>query len=176
MSVDEILNGMWLMMSRYLFWPTVAVLAIETLMFLGAVVTGLKGAMNWDLLGFIMVSGVLLAPDIKAMAWMAMWSAMTNPKPRSAGSSAFFWVCVLPWLLVGMFAIRLRNHEHWVWLLWLTLALANDAVVIRLAQKRLHQNFRLWAVPSYGEALSLLGRLGRLLGFLWRRLHTPHAI
>jgi ABC-type transport system involved in multi-copper enzyme maturation permease subunit len=176
MSVDDILDGMWLVVRRYYDWPTLVLLVVQGLMFIAALITGLRYSLHWDLLFFICLSSILLVFDLRAMAWMAMWIAMSNPKPRSAGPSAFFSVCLFPWALVAIyFALASIWSEDWfssglwVWFLYPTFALTNDTIICRLAQKRLRENFRLWAVPSYGVALGFGARLGRRLGLLLRR-------
>jgi hypothetical protein len=179
LSVDGILGGMWLVLRRYYLWPTLVVLAAQGLLFYAALITGLRHSLNVDLLCFIGASIILLIPDLLATAWMAMWTAMSNPRPRSAGPTALFWISVIPWMLVSVcYATRLVRSEHWVWPLWVVFGLTNDVLTGRLAQKRLRENFRLWATPSYGEVLGFWGRLGRFLGRLcrrWRTSPTPAA-
>jgi len=76
----------------------------------------------------------------------------------------------LPWMLVGACYMTGEIYsELWMWALWPLFALTNDAVAVWLAKKRLRANFRLWAVPSYGEAAGFWARLGRWLGVRWRR-------
>jgi len=200
MSVDEILNGVRLVVRRYYRYPVLVLVVTEIGMFIAALITGfhnipwmLSGNVqtfitafitvypNIDLLLFIGVSTILLIPDLRAIAWMAMWTAMSNPRPRSAASSAFAWITLIPWALVGMvyaiaawinarwFGMVSTPSPRWVWIGWLTIALLNDFFVIRLAKKRLHKNFRLWASSLHAEVLGFWGRLGRLLGLLWRR-------
>lgn len=150
MSVEEILGGVWLVLRRYYRWPTMIVVGAECLMFASALIRGLGHPLNIDLLCFIFVSTVLLIADLRAMAWMAMWTAMSNPKPRSAGATAFFWITMFPWMLVAIcYGARLCRSEHWLWILWPMFALLNDFIVGWLAKDRLHKYFRLWATPSY---------------------------
>jgi hypothetical protein len=75
-------------------------------------------------------------------------------------------------LVSDCFATHLVRRELWVWPLWLLFALTNDLLTGWLAQKRLRENFRLWATPSFGEVLGFWGRLGRFLGRLRRRWRT----
>ena len=170
MSVDEILEGMWLLLRGYYFWPVFVLVILEGLMFFAALFTGLRHSVDLDFLCFTVLSIILLLTDLRAMAWMAMWTAMSNPRPRRAGATAFFWICFFPWILVAAcYATGLIQSEHWLWILWPTFALVNDAVVCRVAQNLLRKNFRLWAVPSYGEVLGFWGRMGRRLGVIRRR-------
>ena len=170
LSVDDILDGMWLVVRRYYLWPAMFVVAAQGLMFIAALVTGQRHSLNVGLLCFIGASILLLIPDLLAMAWMAMWTAMSNPRPRSAGATALFWISMFPWMLVSVcFATRLVRSEYWVWPLWLIFGLTNDVLTRWIAQKRLRENFRLWANPSYGEVLGFWGRLGRFFGLLRRR-------
>jgi hypothetical protein len=172
-SVDDILRGMGLVLRRYYRWPTVVLVAAQGLLFIAALLTGLRHFLNVNLLCFICSSAILLIPDLVAMAWMAMWTAMSNPRPRSAGPTALFWICVIPWMLVlACYSTGIVRSEHWVWPLWLVFGLTNDFITCRIAQKRLRENFRLWAVPSYGEVLGFWGHLGRFLGRLRRRRRT----
>jgi ABC-type transport system involved in multi-copper enzyme maturation permease subunit len=171
MTADDILGGMWLVLRRYYRWPVLVLVAVEVLMFLAALIAGgLRHSLNVGLLCFIGVSTVLLLADLRAMAWMAMLGAMKNPKPRTAGPTAFFLICMIPWIPVSAcYATQWIHSELWVWILWPMFALINDAAVCRTAQDSLRKNFRLWAVPSYGEVPSIWGRLGRRLGLLRRR-------
>jgi ABC-type transport system involved in multi-copper enzyme maturation permease subunit len=175
MSGDDIIKGMWLAIRRYYFWPAAVVIMAESIMFIAAFATGLRYSVDWDLLCFILVSLLVLIPDLRALGWMAMWRSMSNPRPRNAGLNAFFWFCIFPWMLVWVcYATRLFTSEHWLWVIWPTYALVSDAIVCRLARNRLRKNFRLWAAPSHGQALGFWGRLGRLAGLLWRKRANLH--
>jgi len=178
MSAEEILQGMWLMLRRYFFRPMVFVVAVESGMFIAALIMGLRHSLKINLLCFICVSAVMLVFDLRAMAWMAMWTAMSNPKPRTAGPTALFWVSVSPWILVGAcYGTRVISSPLWLWILWPMFGLMVDAFLCRLSQNLLRKNFRLWAVPSYGEVLGFWARVGRLLGLLLRerRQTSPPA-
>jgi hypothetical protein len=179
-SVGEILNGMWLVVRRYYRYPMLVVVIVEIGMFTATVITRLHHSPNIDLLLLIAISTILLIPDLRAIAWMAMWTAMSNPRPRNSALSGL-WITVIPWMCVGLvyaiaawinarwFGRVLAPSSLWVWIGWLTIALIDDFFVIRLAKKRLHKYFRLWACSLHSEVLGFWGRLGRLLGLLWRR-------
>jgi ABC-type transport system involved in multi-copper enzyme maturation permease subunit len=170
MSVDDILDGMWLVLRRYYLWPALVLVTLEGLMFIAALIMGLRHSVDMNLLCFIVVSTILLLADLRAMAWMALWGSMSNRRPRSAGPSAFFLICMFPWMLVGIcYATPWIRSEFWLWILWPLFALVNDAIACRLAQNALRKNFRLWAVPSYGEVLGFWGRAGRRLGLIRRQ-------
>jgi len=171
LTEEEILEGMWLLLRRYYFRPLVFVVVLEGVTFIVSLVTGLLlSKVNIEFLLFIFVSTIMLAFDLRAMAWMAMWTAMSNPKPRSSAPTALFWICLVPWMFVGLcYGAGLVRKEYWLWILWPAFGLMIDGIGVWLAQELLRKNFRLWAVPSYGERLGFLARAGRLLGLLLRR-------
>jgi len=175
-SVDDILDGMLLVVRRYYRWPIIGVVALQSLMLIVLGMTRHRHSLNIDSLVFIFVSMIVLIADVRAMVWLAMWTAMSNPKPRNAGATSFFCITMFPWILISLcYWTRWISSEHWVWILWPTFALLNDFIISRMAQSRLRKYFRLWAVPSYAEVLGFWGRQGRRFGLLKRRFSTGQS-
>jgi hypothetical protein len=134
-----------------------------------------------SLIWFLFSATLLLAPDMIALGWTAMWMAMSGPKGRSNAGRAVFGVCVAPYMIIcaiyatldGLGIIR-RPISPWI--PWIIVGLMIDIGLCGIASRQLQRNFRKWAVPSYDPPLTLWGRLGRFLGKIVRNLRSNKLV
>ncbi|MGA2177303.1 MAG: ABC transporter permease subunit [Verrucomicrobiota bacterium] len=181
LSVSEILAGQWLVLRRLFLWPAVAVMALGLVTVAEAWRLGGPRHENGGLIYFILTATTMLAPDMIALAWMAMWRGMALPKAQGGPVSAVISVCVVPWLVIGaiiatLLALGVLEEPIQPWVLWLIIGLGLDVALCKIARRQLQKNFRRWAVPMSDSRLSLWGRLGRFFGTTLHNIRSRRAL
>lgn len=103
LSVQEILHGQWLALLRQ-FGPAVALIGVADVLFLGLGLQHSYSASDRNLWIALWLAGlVMFVLDLAALALLAMWMSLKNRKPTQAGLIAIVRVCIIPWVLFGMF-------------------------------------------------------------------------
>jgi hypothetical protein len=182
LSATDMISGQWLALRRLFIGPALAVVVLGF---------GMIGA-EWywraqrpeDAAGamwFFFSATLLLMPDMVALGWTAMLMAMSEPKSRSIAGRAICSVCGAPWIIIGLMytpwgAVRVIRDHTPPWIPWISVALIIDLGVCGIARRQLHRNFHKWAVPSYDPPLTFLGRLGRFLGRIFRKLKSNKLV
>lgn len=118
----------------------------------------------------------LLAPDVRALVWTAMWQSVIRKNAREAQHQAFSAVLVLPWaptalcwVMVAAFGNAPAGTLALV-ISWAVSSLMADSYFTSQAQFKLSTRLGLWAVRrSAGEFEHYDGwrHLGRTLGRWW---------
>jgi hypothetical protein len=127
----------------------------------------------------------VLVPDVRAVAWAALWQGVVAKDARRATSNAVFHVLATPWILLMVIIAMFSWLALDSWILvgiqvttFFGLSLAVDAWFTRRARRHLHTRLRNWALRrSAGdfEHFNTWRALGRWLGRRWRRRGEPNG-
>ncbi len=159
LTVNDILRGQWLALLRQ-FGPAVALICAVDFLFLGL---GLKNTYHGDRVvwvGLCLAGISVFVFDLMTLALLSMWLSLKSRKSTQAGISALVRVCVVPWFLFGAFgafiiileevfhmrALSTRLSGSFAFLtVWVSLSLANDALLSSWAFRSLRSRFRIVA-------------------------------
>jgi hypothetical protein len=163
LSVEDILRGQWLAVSRQFIGPVLGALATECVFMLSTVRDA--GPDEERLFWFALwTAGILIfVADLVALYWVGMWQGLTAKNPLRAASSSLLRVLVVPWIgycaallviVLGEFTRQAyQRNPGWKFFLglWFGLGLAADLVFGAWARQKLLTEFRLAAQQQYGS-------------------------
>jgi ABC-type transport system involved in cytochrome c biogenesis permease component len=143
LRVTEIVRGQLAALLRQFGGPVLLVVGVEIL-FLGAG-RGDEWVVVW-------VAGVgMLVADLVTLSWVGMWLGLNSRHHSRAMAAALALVCVLPWVLFGLFGtlygltrfMRTSSlDENHFTLIWLGLGLIVDVLLLTWARQSLLVRFR----------------------------------
>jgi ABC-type transport system involved in cytochrome c biogenesis permease component len=144
LRVGQIVGGQLTALVRQFALPLLVVVGVEIL-FLRA----RRPESEWIVLWTVGI--VMLVADLVTLSWLGMWLGLNSRHHSRAMGAALGLVCVLPWLLLAMFATfygLAGLHRHWRWefigfaLLWLAIGLVIDLALLLVAWTLLRERFR----------------------------------
>jgi hypothetical protein len=158
LSVREILHGQMLVLRRQFLGPVLVVLAADCLV----VASGWHGVGSVSREGWIWFClagiGTFLA-DLYTLAWVGLWVGLTARRGNRAAGATVARVLILPWLLwLGLLVVREvfrmvpgPSGGGSFMLLWVVIALGNNAVFLVYSRLRLDRDLR-WVASERFEA------------------------
>src|SRR5437867_1716411 len=168
LSVKDILRGQFLALGRQFLGPLVMVIGMEAI-FLAASLQRESFHDN-PLNPIVWMAGVImLVADVAALAWVAMWTALTAKSPNRVTGITVVRILVAPWalyiaIMVVVMSIRSLNSlpdPKW-WFnvgLWFGLGMLTDAAFGMVAWWQLRTRFRELARQPFVPVSSHLARL-----------------
>jgi hypothetical protein len=187
LQVEEILAGQWQLLRRRCLRPLIIVLAVDLAAMLLSRSRLVDDDSNGQFAWFVAGVMVMLAVDAVAAGWVGMWRGMTQRLGRktSGGGSATIetvgllvfapmmglYIIPLTFLLLGQeyFLDRYFSSFGPVFGVWFLFSLTAAIGYGNHARKKLLTRFREMAAVQSAERIGILGRLGRLLGKVFRR-------
>ncbi len=181
-SLDDIFGAVWLDFRRTFLLPAVSILALDVL----AITIGCWQANTaftttkpfWYFPLVMLGMMVMFAIDLWAMTWTAMWNGISTAKPTQGGGVAIQRILFLPW---GIFALTSsitdilaaiwgfkRPGFFYYFVIWLVLGIVNDLFWVKWSRRKLYAEFRDLVMRYSDEKLTFWGKMGRVLGKLWR--------
>lgn len=107
LSVREILRGQALALQRMFLGPTVLILGLDIILFMGCMAK-LVGNNDRDEMMIVWLAGVImLLADIVAIYWVGMWQGLVAPNAQKASTATAMRILVLPWII---FLIMISMH------------------------------------------------------------------
>jgi ABC-type transport system involved in multi-copper enzyme maturation permease subunit len=144
LRIKEIVGGQLAALVRQFGLPLMVVVGVE-FVFLRTASSEREWIVVWTA-GIIM-----LVADWITLSWVGMWLGLNSRHHSRAMGAALALVCVLPWLLLAMFATAYglaQLYRYWDWdetgftLVWLAIGLVIDGVLVIAARHFLRERFR----------------------------------
>lgn len=155
LSIDTILRGHQLALTRQFLGPAVVTLALETL-FMKATVAEVDGSPQgaWYVLYIALM--IMLVADLWALYWVGMWQGLSARNHALALNGTIGRILVWPWagfilvlIIISLFSFQNVSPPEpaWVYLLggWFASGIVADILFAFAARKRLLCSFRLAA-------------------------------
>ena len=168
LSVKDILRGQFLALGRQFLGPLVMVIGMEAI-FLAASLQR-ESFQDNPLNPIVWMAGlIMLVADVAALAWVAMWTALTAKSPNRVTGITVVRILVAPWalyiaIMVVVMSIRSLNSlpdPKW-WFnvgLWFGLGMLTDAAFGMVAWWQLRTRFRELARQPFVPVSSHLAQL-----------------
>ena len=174
LSVNEVIRGQLAASLRQYRKPFALTFLV---LWAGIVLVFAVRLREWLAFAALAIYSGLFLLQFYTLGWVGMWSVMKVPEPKRAHANAFFLVTILHGLMFGLIIV-LAQFLYWLVRkpfspgpeillpLFFVLAFTNCIYWLRRAKRELPGELRLFAFRRYSpqEALTLFGRLGRLLG------------
>jgi ABC-type transport system involved in multi-copper enzyme maturation permease subunit len=168
LTVKDILRGQLLALARQFFWPLVFVLGVECV-FLASSLQRESFHDNPMNPTVWFAAMIMLLADLSALAWVAMWTALTAKSPNRITGFTVVRILVVPWALyIGLIIIlgSARDFKPWPkpeWPLhiglWCGLSIVTDLFFGLLAWSQLRFRFRELALHRFPPLTSRLAGL-----------------
>jgi len=164
LSVQDILYGQFLALSRQFFKPILTIMAVEALFMSGTMSAALdKGDQPRYWVVFWLAGLAMFLADLIALYWIGMWQALTARNPARATLTSINRVMVLPWvgyallvLILALFSAngtnRFQGGPGFFLAMWFVLGLTADIGFAIHARYKLLTTFRLAAEQQYSSS------------------------
>jgi hypothetical protein len=143
----DLVRGQMLAIRRLFEVPVALVLAVETVLLLGAGSSATYEA-EWGLAAVVMF---LTVWDLHALAWTGMWYSVAGRRPQYASLRALYRVLGVPWMcfLGILFIIGVWNWTLVIGL-WVGICALSNRLAYTTARRGLAAHFRSAAAGLYG--------------------------
>ena len=178
LTVNEIIHGQLLALSRQFLIPAVVILFADLWMTAaGARSSG--GAIEAAWISFCAAGMLVFAVDLVTISWVGMWLGLKSSKSGKAASGVITRILALPWVLfigilslggIAKFTISFALTWQMALGLWVFLSVAVDLLFGSGAARNLRQHFRELATTRF-EIKPNFFRKGA--DREWRRLPEP---
>jgi hypothetical protein len=167
LSETDIIKGQWLALRRRFLAPLIAVLALDVVLIFVSTSPAAQNSheAEGNFISCVICGMIMLVADALAIGWVAMWRAMVEKRPRTAGGETVLRILVLPWLLMGLIgAMGIMDSGAIAVVFWFIFGIVIDVAFATMAKDQLLTQFRVRAAARAEETLGILGQLGRWLG------------
>ena len=172
---EDVFHAHWLALKRLYQTPFIFLLGIDLLAIVLGCLTndsafsGLPAALAYSI-AVVGAIGMLFF-DVWALRWVGLWMGVSSRRPGHGTGAAFARIFAIPLLVFGFCQIplsllRLDNATSFFvyGFTWLLVCIVNNLSFVAWAKHQLQTDLRVYILPHGEEPLTLLGRLGRLLG------------
>jgi len=160
-------------------WALRVMASAAAWMLLACAVAFWRAEPPWTPLGLFAVLLILLLPDLRAVAWDALWLGVVEKNSRVATHNTLVRILALPWLaviavgIVGGFTFNIRVVPTICIITLLASSLLTDWWFAKRAQERVRAQLvrrAAWRAGGEEEQYERWQGVGRWLGRRWRRL------